>query len=63
MMLPAGAEEGKLPYPRMASHYPLRNVMGDGIFGLNTLYNNVKFLNFSSNITFCGTNHSLFASN
>jgi hypothetical protein len=62
-MLPTGDREGKPPYPGTKLHYPLNMVMEDGIFGINTHYNDIKFVNFSSNLTFCGMNHSLFVSN
>lgn len=54
---------GKFPFPKGIVTKPLHVIKSDASWGGNINYNNVEFINFKSNRTFCGMNQRAISLN
>lgn len=56
MMLPYFANKGKDPFPRKKSDIPLHKIKSDASWGGIAEFENIEFIGFLSENTWCGLN-------
>lgn len=57
------AKAGKDPLPKSEVKIPIHKIKADASYGGKITYRNLKFYNYKSNKTFCGTQQVLFRLN
>lgn len=63
LSIPYYTKAPKLVYPKAMSAMPISKIKSEASYGGKSVYTNIKFNNFKSNITYCGMRQAIIGAN